>query len=185
MPARTETAQVDVGFDRSALVRLWVVTAVAVLGGIGMLLAEYVFLGVEVPPWLRITLGVLAVVMGLWFGYAAFERARSDDPAIRLDGDTVLFHVNPGRRIVLRRDEIRGVGRVRDMTQAPQRAILGDRVFEVATTRAEGLRASSILVGSRFVAEDLAAVRERLAAALGSSRWPGQSVAGHPEELGP
>lgn len=98
--------------------------------------------------------------------YAAAQRARSDDPAIRVEGPIVLFHVNPGRRIELRREEIRGIGPVRDVAQAVQRAVLGSHVFEVATTRPEGLRASSILVRSRFVAEDLAAVRDRLAEAL-------------------
>lgn len=95
-----------------------------------MTATDYVFLGIEVPPWLRITFGVLAVVMGGWFLYAAAQRARSDDPAIRVEGPIVLFHVNPGRRIELRREEIRGIGPVRDVAQAVQRAVLGSHVFE-------------------------------------------------------
>lgn len=158
--------RVEVAFDRSSLWRLSATAALMIVAGAAMTVTEYILFGVEVPPWLRVTFGVLAVLMGGWFAYASLQRARSDDPAIRVAEDGILFHVNPGRRVFLTSDEIRRVGPVEPVARAPARVILGDRSFGVATTRPEGLRASSIVVGSRFVAEDIEAVRDRLATAL-------------------
>ncbi len=44
--------------------------------------------------------------------------------------------------------------------------VLGAAAFEVRTTLPEGVRASTVLVGSRYVLGDLSAVRQQLADAL-------------------
>ena len=156
----------EVAFDRRGLVPLAVVAAACAAGGAAMVLTDAVLIGVPVPAPLRATLGLAAVALGTWFAVAVVSRARSADPAARVEGDGLLLHVNPGRRLVLGRDEVRSVGPVRPVPSAVRRWVLGGRAFEIATTRPEGLRASSVLVGSRFVAGDLQEVRDRLAAAL-------------------
>lgn len=156
----------EVAFDRSSLSRVAGSGILLLVAAVAMLLLEAGRSGATVPLRLRVPLAGLAALMGGWFLAGASRRWRSDDPAIGIDASGALFHVNPGRRVLLRLDEIAGVGGVESVRRGPHRAVIGDQVFTVATTRAEGCWASSIVVGSRFVAEDLDSVRGRVSAAL-------------------
>lgn len=156
---------VEVAFDRSSLVRVGGVGFLMLLAAVALLVLDEWRPGVPAPLWLRAPLAGLAALLGGWFLVAVSRRLRSDDPAIRIDASVALFHVSPGRRVLLRHDEITGVGEVEEV-HGLQRAVIGDRQFLVATTREEGFWASSTLVGSRFVEGDLGTVRDLVSAAL-------------------
>ena len=158
----------EVAFDRSSLGRLAGVGILLLLAAVMMLVLDEWRPGVPAPLWVRAPMAVLATLLGAWFLAAVYRRFRSDDPAIRIDAAGALVHVNPGRRVLLRHDEITRVGEVEEVRRGPSRVIIGDRLFRIATTREEGFWASSIVVGSRFVGEDLDTVRERVCAALAS-----------------
>ena len=105
------------------------------------------------------------MLLGLWFGWAAVERWRSADLAIKVVGGQWRFHANPGRAVVLRVDQVRGVGPVQTV-QGPARWMLGAATFNVLTCLPEGVRASSVTVGDRYVVGDLSEIRDRLSARL-------------------
>jgi len=147
-------------------VPLAVVAVVLLVGGAALTLTDVVLLGIPLPKPLRIGIGVLAVLLGAWFGWAVTSRARSSDPALELRDGRLHLHVNPGRALILRMDQVRGVGPVEPVRQAARRWVLGATTFEIRTTLPEGVRASSVVVGSRYVAGDLSAVRNQLADAL-------------------
>lgn len=145
---------------------LAVVAVVSLVGGAAMTRTDVVLLGVSLPKPLSIGIGVLVVLLGAWFGRAVLSRARSTDPALELRDGRLHLHVNPGRKLVLRMDQVRGIGPVEPVRQAARRWVLGASTFEVRTTLPEGVRASSVVVGSRYVVGDLSAVRDQLANAL-------------------
>lgn len=132
-----------------------------------MTITDVVLLGVPLPKPVRIGIGVLAVLLGAWFGRAVLSRARSTDPALELREGRLHLHVNPGRVLVLRMDQVRAVGPVEPVRQAARRWVLGATTFEILTTLPEGVRASSVVVGSRYVVGNLSSVRNQLADALG------------------
>lgn len=160
-------SDVEVAFDRSSLVRVGGVGLLLLVAAVAMLVIEEWRAGAEPTPlWLRGLLAGLAALVAGWLLAAVSRRLRSDDPAIRIDASGALFHVNPGRRVLLRHDEITGVGELEEVRRRPHRAVIGDRLFQVTTTREEGFWASTIVVGSRFVDEDLGTVRDLVCAAL-------------------
>ena len=132
-----------------------------------MTVSDVVLLGAPLPKPLRIAIGVLAVLLSAWFGRAVLSRLRSTDPAVELRDGLLHLHVNPGRELVLRVDQLRGIGPVEPVRQAARRWLLGAETFQLDTTLPEGLRASSVIVSSRFVVGDLAAARDLLANAVG------------------
>ena len=158
--------QLRIPFNRRSLRRLGLAAAFFSVTGVAMIFDAYVLFGQTVPTPFRIALGLSAVALGGFLGRSALTRARSVEPAIEVCGTKVAFHVNPGRRVTLNRTEVRGIGQVRPVAQRSQRLLLGGHVFEVYTTRPEGLRAASILVGSRYIDQDISTVRDDLAAAL-------------------
>lgn len=152
-----------VAFDQRGLRPLLLVAAVLGVGGVGLLVDDAVLLGVDVPTPLRCAFGGLALLLAGWLIRSVVRRRGSDDDAVRLDADVLRLHVNPGRVVVLRRDEVLGVGPVQPVPAAARRWVLGAEVFEIETTRPEGLRASAVVVGSRYIVGDLHVVRDQLA----------------------
>lgn len=163
----TATAgELSVPFDPRGLRNLYATGALAIVLGVAMIFAEYVLLGMTVPTPLRIAFGMASVGLGCFLGVSARRRARTDEPALQVHGDQLFLHVNPGRRVTLDLSEIKKVGEVRLVGPRWQRIFLGQHVFEIQTTRSEGLRASTVLVGSTFIFGDLRACRENLVLAL-------------------
>lgn len=153
-------------FNRRGLVPLAVVSVVLLIGGLTMTVNEAVLFGVPLPPPVRVGTGLLAVLLGAWFGRAVLTRAFSSEPAVELRDGLIHLHVTPGRAIVLRPDQVRGVGPVEPAHTAARRCLLGKESFEVRTTLPEGVRASSVVVGSRYVVGSLSAARDQLVHAL-------------------
>ena len=154
---------------------LAVLSVVSLAGGAAMMLTDVVLLGVPLSKLLSKVIGVLAVLLGAWFGRAVMSRARSTDPALELRDGRLYLHVNPGRALVLRMDQVRGVGPVEPVRLAARRWVLGATTFEVQTTLPEGVRASAVVVGSRYVVGDLSTARDQLADALRSEPDPGHA----------
>ena len=148
---------------------------VLLVGGAAMMLTDVVLLGVPLSKPLRRGIGVLAVLLGAWFGRAVMSRARSTDPALELRDGRLHLHVNPGRALILGLDQVRGVGPVEPVRPAARRWVLGATTFEVRTTLPEGVRASSVVVGSRYVVGDLSTARDQLADTLRSEPDPGRA----------
>ena len=152
-------------FNRRGLVPLAVVSVVLLIGGLTMTVNEAVLFGVPLPPPVRVGTGLLAVLLGAWFGRAVLTRAFSSEPAVELRDGLIHLHVTPGRAIVLRPDQVRGVGPVEPARTAADGGCWA-RSFEVRTTLPEGVRASSVVVGSRYVVGSLSAARDQLVHAL-------------------
>ena len=139
-----------VGFRRAGLVPVATIGLLLALTGPAMMLVRWDLLGVAVPRAVAAVFGTGAVALGGWLLFLALERWRSADPAIRLLDGRLWLHVHPGRRMVLDRSQVRQVTGPRPV-RGPQRWVLGHSCVRLATTRPEGIAASTVVIGAAFV----------------------------------
>lgn len=151
----------DVPYERRALLRRAVVIVAFGIPAVLFATGYGDLFGREPGPVFRFIVGWGVLGMCAWLSVGVVQRARSDDPAISFRSDALRLHVQPGRPLELRLDEISGIGPVHHLRSRfdGRRLVLGERVFHISTTRT-GMRARHVLVGSSPVGIDLSVARD-------------------------
>lgn len=115
-------------------------------------------LGFQYPPVLQWGLALFGVTLGLRLLTWAWERARTDEPAVAIVGRELRLHVHPGRRITLSRADILGIEPVRPLRGFGHRLMHGSRGFRIITS-STGIKAMNLVIGDRMVADPIGEVR--------------------------
>lgn len=95
--------------------QLWFGVLLAMMSPV-VLLPGADLLGFELPSALQWTLAVFATGLGLRLTIWAWQRARTDEPAVAVRGPQLHLHAHPDRRITLHGADILGVEPVRELT---------------------------------------------------------------------
>lgn len=122
----------------------------------------YILFGIVIPTHIRVAVAILGILMGLWFLYAGIERFFSDDPAISMDDNNYYLHVNPGRKLTLPMSSFVGISKPIDL-HGVKKYILGSKAMYIHTDFREAIWASSIIIGSGLITEDLSAIYDNFA----------------------
>lgn len=110
----------------------------------------------------KVVLAVISLGLGARLVRWALDRGRSPEPAVAFEGERLLLHVHPGRRIRLTRADITDVGAIEPVSNPGMRWAHGVHACRIHTA-GSGPRTQHLLIGDRMVASPLDEVRARIA----------------------
>lgn len=124
-----------------------------------VLVVDHETAGTVLPRWAAVILAAVVLALGVWLAYCAAERAASDDPAVQIREDELHLHVNPGRRLSLRRDQVGGID---GPDPSRSRLVVGRRQLTVRTNLPPGWFSRDIVVGERLLDAHIGDVADML-----------------------
>lgn len=157
---RVEADPRGVASMRRVAMALLLIALVSLVGGV--VVGGTVVAGIPVPGPVGSVAGALTAVPAVLV--LRWTQAKTGQPALWTEGDTLVLNGQAGPPLRLDRADVTCVGHVRPTAGSIEHVAFGDRVFTMSSgvDVARGVR--EVPVGSKYVLEDLGAVRELVVA---------------------